>query len=83
MSHYCSDASFQSNDNKKQSNIEFLYNLDLHTNEWSRNEEREITQLLLNNQGLFVAPDNPDLGLTHVVEHQIHLRRYSRAPTTI
>ena len=75
MSHYCSNASsFQSNDTKKQSNVDFLSNFDLHTNEWSRDEEKKISQLLLNNLDLFVTPDNPDLGLTRVVEHQIHLK---------
>ena len=43
MSHYCSNASFQSNDTKKQSIVEFLSNFDLHTNEWSRDEEKKIS----------------------------------------
>ena len=33
VSHYCSNVSFQSNDTKKQSNVDFLSNFDLHTNE--------------------------------------------------
>ena len=74
MSHYYSNASFQSNDTKKQSNVDFLSNFYLHTNEWSRDEEKKISQLLLNNRDLFVTPDNPDLGLTRVVEHQIDLK---------
>ena len=51
-----------------------MSNFYLHTNEWSGDEEKKITQLLLNNQDLFVTPDNPDLGLTPVGEHQIHLK---------
>ena len=74
MSYYCSNASFKSNDTKKQSNFEFLSNFYLHINEWSGDEEKKITQVLLNNQDLFVTPDNPDLGLTPVGEHQIHLK---------
>ena len=37
-------------------------------------QEQKIKQLLLDNRDLFVTPDNPDLGLTRVVEHQIHLK---------
>ena len=37
-------------------------------------QEQKIKQLLLDNRDLFVTPDNPDLGLTREVEHQIHLK---------
>ena len=70
----CAQASFQNNDRKKQSSYEFLSNFDLQMNEWSKDEQERITQLLLDNRDLFVTPDNPDLGLTRVVEHQIHLK---------
>ena len=47
---------------------------DLLTNECSLDQEQKIKQLLLDNPDLFVTPDNPELGLTGVVEHQIHLK---------
>ena len=36
--------------------------------------KKRKSQLLLNNRDLFVTPDNPDIGLTREVEHQIHLK---------
>ena len=63
----CAQASFQTNDRKKQSSYEFSSNFDLQMNEWSKDEQERITQLLLDNRDLFVTPDNLDLGLTRVV----------------
>ena len=74
MSHYCLHASFQNNDTTKQKNADFLSNFELHTNKRSMDQEQKIKQLLLDNRDLFVTPDNPDLGLTRVLEHQIHLK---------
>ena len=39
IANYCFHARCQYNDTKKQSNVEFLSNLDLHTNEWSKDEK--------------------------------------------
>ena len=74
ISHFCSHASFQTNDIKKQKDADFLSNFELHANEWSKDQEQKIKQLLLDNRDLFVTPDNPALGFTRVVEHQIHLK---------
>ena len=74
ISHFCSHASFQINDIRKQKDADFLSNFELHANEWSKDQEQKIKQLLLENRDLFVTPDNPALGFTRVVEHQIHLK---------
>ena len=74
ISHFCSHASFQYNNTKKQKDADFLSNFELHTNEWSMDQEQTFRKLRLDNRDLFVIPDKPDLGLTRVVEHQIHLK---------
>lgn len=74
MTSHCSQASYQARSNKKDANSEFLSHFDLQSNEWSSEEKKKITQLLLDNKALFVTSENPDLGLTNIVEHQIHLK---------
>lgn len=72
--HNCSQANYRSDSNKKSKHDEFLSLFELRSVELSTEEKQNLTQLLVDNKALFVTPDNPDLGLTDVVEHQIHLK---------
>ncbi|WAQ98060.1 POL4-like protein [Mya arenaria] len=40
----------------------------------SDNEKDRLYQCLYKHKDMFITPENPDLGHTHVVEHQIHLK---------
>ena len=40
----------------------------------SSKQKQNVEKLLIEHKALFVTPDNPDLGLTDLVEHKIHLK---------
>ena len=84
----CSHVSSKSGNTKSAHNSKFLSLFEINS-DLSSQQKQNVEKLLIENKVLFVTPDNPDLGLTDLVEHQIHLKPgmtpkhqipYKRAP---
>lgn len=54
------------------SNEQFLSNFNFN-DDLCASDKKSLTECLIKHQSLFVTKENPDIGLTRVVEHQIHL----------
>ena len=52
----------------------FLANFDRKTDNLSNHQKIELENCLFENKDIFVTKENPKLGLTTLVEHQIHLK---------
>ena len=52
----------------------FLSNFDLSSCKLPPNDLSKLHACLYDNRDIFVTPNNPELGLTTVVEHKIHLK---------
>ena len=52
----------------------FISKFDVSQSDLSSEQRAQLFQLLYQNKHLFVTDDNPSLGLTHLVEHKIHLK---------
>ena len=55
------------------SNDDFLSNFEFN-DELCARDRHSLTECLIKNKSLFVTKDSPDIGLTHVVQHQSHLK---------
>jgi hypothetical protein len=65
----------QTNNNKRKSlEDKFLSYFDMETNNLLLSQQSQLNELLVKNKELFVTNENPKLGLTQLVEHQIHLK---------
>ena len=62
------------NHNRNTDKDLFLANFDLKTDNLSNQEKSELENCLFGNKDIFVTKQNPSLGLTTLVEHQIHLK---------
>ena len=69
----CSHVSSKSGNTKSAHNSEFLSLFEINS-DLSSQQKQNVEKLLIENKALFVTPDNPDLGLTDLVEHKIHLK---------
>ena len=69
----CSHVSSKSGNTKSAHNSEFLSLFEINS-DLSSKQKQNVEKLLIENKALFVTPDNPDLGLTDLVEHKIHLK---------
>ena len=47
---------------------------DVEANDLLSSQQSQLNELLIKNKELFVTKENPKLGLTNLVEHQIHLK---------
>jgi hypothetical protein len=46
----------------------------MEANDLLSSQQSQLNELLIKNKELFVTKENPKLGLTNLVEHQIHLK---------
>jgi hypothetical protein len=54
----------------------------MEANDLQSSQQSQLNELLIKNKELFVTKENPKLGLTNLVEHQIHLKPlYNTAQT--
>ena len=65
--------SSKSRNTKSAHNLEFLSLFEINS-DLSLQQKQNVKKLVIGNKALFVTPDNPDLGLTDLVEHKIHLK---------
>lgn len=70
---FSSKANFDQNGHKASEVDEFMNNFKTNTN---LNDEQKcaLNSLLYQNKDVFVTPDNPDLGLTDLVEHHFIMK---------
>ena len=69
------DQMDQTNNNKRTSfEDKFLSYFDMETNNLLLSQQSQLNELLVKNKELFVTKESPKLGLTQLVEHQIHLK---------
>lgn len=69
------DQMGQRNNNKRRSSEDkFLSYFDMEANDLLSSQQSQLNELLVKNKELFVTKENPKLGLTDLVEHQIHLK---------
>ena len=62
------------NHNRNTDKDLLLANFDLKIDNLSNQEKSELENCLFENKDIFVTKENPSLGLTTLVEHQIHLK---------
>ena len=68
-----SHVSSKSGNTKSAHNSEFLSLFEINS-DLSSQKKQNVEKLLIENKAVFVTPDNPDLGLTDLVEHKIQLK---------
>ena len=62
------------NHNRNTDKDLLLANFDLKIDNLSNQEKSELENCLFENKDIFVTKENPSLGLTTLIEHQIHLK---------
>ena len=69
------DQMGQRNNNKRRSSEDkFVSYFDMEANDLLSSQQLQLNELLVENKELFVTKENPKLGLTKLVEQQIHLK---------